>query len=132
MLGRGLLVAMISLLSPLRCPASPLYRCDPRWKLAALFIALLTTACLQTLPAVAVALAGAGLLALLARLPPRAYLDRLKILLPGLLLFTIFLPFLGSPASSAQANAWQTSWSTFHFSLAGLRLAVLFILKAMA
>jgi cobalt/nickel transport system permease protein len=56
----------------------------------------------------------------------------LKILLPGLLLFTIFLPFLGSPASSAQANAWQTSWSTFHFSLAGLRLAVLFILKAMA
>jgi hypothetical protein len=58
--GCGLSVTMNSLLAPLSCPASPLYRFDPRWKLIALFIALLTTACLQTLPAAAIALGGAA------------------------------------------------------------------------
>src|SRR5437660_10055452 len=92
--GQALLPAMTSFLTPVSCPDSLLYRFDSRWKLAALFIALVTTACLQTLPAAASALLGAGILAVLARLPPRAYLDRLKILLPAMFLFQIFIPFV--------------------------------------
>src|SRR5438132_273343 len=121
---------MTSFLTPVSCPDSLLYRFDPRWKLAALFIALVTTACLQTLPAAAVALAGAGILAVLARVPPRAYLDRLKILLPALVLFTVFLPFVAVAPSNSQA--WEPEGGPIHFSSAGLRLAILFLLKALA
>jgi cobalt/nickel transport system permease protein len=128
----GLLLAMTSLLTPLSCPDSLLYRFDPRWKLAALFIALVTTACLQTLPAAASALLGAGILAVLGRLPLRAYLDRLKILLPALVLFTIFLPFVAPPDLGSQGEGWQPVWGPIRFSSAGLRLAVLFTLKALA
>jgi len=71
-------------------------------------------------------------LALLARLPPRAYLDRLKIIAPALLLFTIFLPLVGAPDSSFQPDAWARGWSTIRFSSAGFRLALLFIVKGLA
>jgi cobalt/nickel transport system permease protein len=122
---------MTSLLTPLSCPDSPLRRFDPRWKLAALVIALVTAACLQTLPAAAIALAGAGVLAVLARLPARAYLDRLKTLLPALLLFTIFVPFVAPSDSGSQAEAWEAG-GLIRFSSSGLRLALLLVLKALA
>jgi energy-coupling factor transporter transmembrane protein EcfT len=85
---------MTSFLTPLPCPDSPLRRFDPRWKLAALTIALTTTACLQTIPPAAVALISAIILAYLARIPIQAYLERLTIILPALVLFIIFLPFV--------------------------------------
>jgi len=123
---------MTSLLTPLSCPSSLLHRFDPRWKLAALFIVLVTTACLRTLPAATSALVGAGVLAVLARLPLQAYLDRLKILLPALLLFTIVLPFVTPADSSLQADDLRPGWGPIHFSSAGLGVALLFILKALA
>jgi cobalt/nickel transport system permease protein len=123
---------MTSFLTPLSCPDSALRRFDPRWKLAALFIALMTTACLQTLPAAAVALVGATILAALARVPPRAAFERLKILLPALVLFTVFLPFVATTQSSSQAGTWEPEWGPIHFSSTGFRLAILFLLKAMA
>jgi cobalt/nickel transport system permease protein len=123
---------MTSFLTPISCPDSLLYRFDPRWKLAALFIALVTTACLQTLPAAAVALAGAAILAVLAHVPLRAYLDRLKILLPALVLFTVFLPFVATAHSGSQVEVGEPEWGAIRFSSAGLRLAILFLLKALA
>jgi cobalt/nickel transport system permease protein len=120
---------MASFLTPLFCPDSPLQRFDPRWKLTAISIALLTTACLQTLPAATIALASAVILAVLARVPPRAYFDRLKILAPALLLFAIFLPFM-APAQSESSSGFE--WGSIRFSSAGLQLALLFILKALA
>ena len=47
----------------LPCTDSPLSRLDPRWKLAALLVAVAGSAVLRSLPAAAVALAGALLLA---------------------------------------------------------------------
>ena len=123
---------MTSFLTPVSCPDSLLYRFDPRWKLAALSIALVAAACLQTLPAAAVALAGAGILAVLARVPLRAYLDRLKILLPALVLFTVFLPFVATAHSGSQVEVGEPEWGAIRFSSAGLRLAILFLLKALA
>ena len=116
---------MVSILTPLESPNSPVRRFDPRWKLLAFAIALVITACLQTLPAALIALAVAGILATLARLPFHAYLERLGIVLPALILFTIFLPFV-VPDSD------PISVGPLHLSTPGLRLALLFILKALA
>jgi cobalt/nickel transport system permease protein len=72
---------------------SPLARLDPRWKLAALLLAAVATALLRTAPAALLALAGALLLAGLARLPLRWYLGRLAALALFLVLFAAPLPF---------------------------------------
>lgn len=116
---------MTSFLTPLICPNSPFIRFDPRWKLAALSIALVTTACLQTLLAAGLALAGACILAIFARLPMKACLERLKIVLPALVLFTIFLPFV-------VPDSEPMFFGPVRLSSLGLRLALLFILKALA
>jgi cobalt/nickel transport system permease protein len=116
---------MTSLLTPLTCPSSPLLRFDPRWKLAALAIALVATACLQTPPAAVTAVAMASILAIIARLPPKAYWERLKIVLPVMILFTIFLPFV-------VPDPEPIALGPIHLSVFGLRLALLFILKALA
>lgn len=116
---------MTRLLTPLTSPDSPLLRFDARWKLAALTVALVTTACLRTLPASAIAWGGAGTLAILARLPVKAFLEWIKIVLPALILFTIFLPFVVPDPDPTRVGP-------IHLSLPGLRLALLFILKALA
>jgi len=123
---------MISFLTPLSCPNSSLSRFDPRWKLAALSVALLSTACLQTLSAATIALFGACLLATLARVPPGAFFERFKILLPALLLFAMFLPFVATSPAGSQVRSWESEWGSIHFSSAGLHLAFLFIVKAIA
>ncbi len=115
---------MTSFLTPLVCPDSPLRRFDPRWKLAALTISLVTTACLQTLPAAAIVLTGAGILAAISRVPIRAYFERLKFVLPALLLFAIFLPFVVSDPEPILLGPVR-------LSSPGFRLAFLFILKAL-
>jgi cobalt/nickel transport system permease protein len=116
---------MTSLLTPLGCPDSPLRRLDPRWKLAAFVLALVITACLQTVTAALIALAGAAVLATMARLPIRAYLERLKVILPALVVFAIFLPFVVPDPDPIYLGPVPLSWP-------GLRLALLFILKALA
>lgn len=76
------------------CTSSFVSRLDPRWKLAALLFSAAVAAALHTLPAAASALALALLLALLARLPPRWYLQRLAALALFLILFALPLPWL--------------------------------------
>jgi len=117
--------AMTSFLTPISSLNSPLRHFDPRWKLVALAIALVVTACLQTPTAAAAALIGAVSLAALARLPIRAFFERLKLVLPAMLLFVIFLPFV-------VPDPEPIAIGLFRLSPAGFRLALLFILKALA
>jgi cobalt/nickel transport system permease protein len=69
-------------------------RLDPRWRLAGLTIAAIAAAVPRTIPAAAVACAGATLLAVAARLPTRWVLRRYAAL--GLFLgpFVVLLPIL--------------------------------------
>src|SRR6266480_2724258 len=69
-------------------------RLDPRWKLAAVVLAVVAVAMLRTLPAAATALAAVLFLAALSRLPPRWCLARLAAALLLLGLFAVSLPFL--------------------------------------
>ena len=69
---------------------------DPRWRLAALGVALLTVACLRTLPAAALGLVGTLLLACLARMPWRWFLARLAVIGLLLLAFVVPLPWFAN------------------------------------
>jgi cobalt/nickel transport system permease protein len=109
--------------TPPPCPDSPLRRLDPRWKLAALALAALAAALLRTVPASALALAGALLLALLARLPARWFLGRLGATALFVALFALPLLLDGGPA-------W--SWGQLHLSAHGAKVALLLCLKAAA
>ena len=71
---------------------SPLARLDPRWKLAALTLAILVTGFLQTLSAIVVALTFAIVLLAIARLPARFLFWRYGAFLLFLLLFLVLLP----------------------------------------
>jgi cobalt/nickel transport system permease protein len=71
---------------------SPLARLDPRWKLAALTLAILLTGFLQTLSAIVVALAFAIVLLAIVRLPARFLFWRYGAFFLFLLLFLILLP----------------------------------------
>jgi cobalt/nickel transport system permease protein len=107
-------------------PDALLSRLDPRWKLAALALATLAVALLHTLPAAALAMAGALVLVALAGLPLRWYLYRLEGLALFLLVFIMLLPFIlddGGP--SLRLGSLRISWY-------GLRVAVLLSLKGLA
>jgi cobalt/nickel transport system permease protein len=88
---------------PLLAADSPFARLDPRWKLAALGSAVLAVALVRSLAPAAVALAGALLLVVLARLPGRWVLRRCGALLLGLAPLLLFLPLAqgGGPARAA-------------------------------
>lgn len=106
--------------------SSPLSRLDPRWKLAALLFAAAVTALLRTLPAAGLALAATLLLALLARLPPRWFLERLAALALFLALFTLPLPWL----LAGDGPAW--TWGFFHISRHGVEAALSIAARAIA
>jgi cobalt/nickel transport system permease protein len=116
---------MTSFFTPISNRDSPLGHIDPRWKLAALSVALVVTACLQTPAAAAMAMASAFVLAGLARIPIRAFFERLWIVLPAVALFAIFLPFVVPDPEPLIIGP-------ISISNAGIRLAGLFILKALA
>ncbi len=105
-------------------PQSLVSRLDPRWKLAALLFAAAIAATLHTLPAATCALAAALLLAFLARLPPRWFLQRLGALAVFLALFTLPLPWL------LDDNGPGWSVGPVRFSLHGLEVALLLGAKA--
>jgi cobalt/nickel transport system permease protein len=105
---------------------SPVGRRDARWKLAALLPAAAIVACLRTVPAAGAALAGAVLLALLAHLPLSWYLSRLGQIVPFLLVFTIWLPFLMRDSGPG----WDMG--RVHISWHGLCLALVLGAKALA
>ncbi|MBI1831409.1 MAG: hypothetical protein HYR84_08165, partial [Planctomycetes bacterium] len=76
---------------PLRVE-SPISRMDARWRLASILPAAMIVACLRAWPAVLAALAGALVLAILARLSARWCLARLFGTALFLLFFVIWLP----------------------------------------
>ena len=102
------------------CPSSFLQRMDPRWKLAALLLGALSIALLRTLGPALAALAGAGLLVLMARIPVGWYLRRLATAMTMYLLFLIWLPLLPGEGDATLELGYLT------ISLTGLvRLIVL-------
>lgn len=111
---------------PVPCLTTPLGRFDPRWQLAGLVLAAGAVASLQTLPASASALAGSLALAGWSRLPPRWCLKRLAVVVPMLVFFAAFLPFLvHDPEAAGIAGP-------ISFSPKGARLALLLCLKTFA
>jgi cobalt/nickel transport system permease protein len=105
-------------------PSSLLSRLDPRWKLAALLIFAAVAASLHTLPVAAAGLAIALLLALLARLPPRWFLQRLGAAALFFALFALPLPWL----LNGEEPAW--TWGPLRLSQHGLQGAFLLAAKA--
>lgn len=104
---------------------SPLSRLDPRWKLAAFTLVALAATLLCTLPATLLAFAGALLLVILARLPPRWVLSRLGGLALALAVFLVPLPFL----LDRDGPAWD--WGIVRLSLRGATAAGLIAAKAL-
>ncbi len=103
-----------------------LSRLDPRWKLAALLLAAAVVATLHTLRVAALALASALLLALLARLPPRWFLQRLGAAALFLALFTLPLPWLlADDGPGWTCGPMRLSWH-------GVEVALLLTAKAAA
>jgi cobalt/nickel transport system permease protein len=105
------------------CAQSPLGTLDPRWKLAAFLGAAFTGALLQTLPAAAATLAGALVLARLARLPACWLLVRLGSVALVLAFFLAWLPF------AHPGPRHDLGW--FAIAPDGLRLALLLVVKAL-
>jgi cobalt/nickel transport system permease protein len=116
---------MTRALDPPPCVDSPLCRLDPRWKLAALVLAAAQVSMFATLLPAVTALAGAWLLAGLARMPLGWYAARLAALGVVLLLFVVLLPFLlaggGPPIELGPVEV----------SRYGLHVATLICLKAL-
>jgi cobalt/nickel transport system permease protein len=110
---------------PLPCPASPLRRLDPRWKLAGLLLAAVLVAAVRTLIPTAAALLGALALAALARLPWRWYLGRVAAVGLFVALFALPLPFL----LSGDGPAWALGPVTITWH--GLSTALFVAAKAL-
>lgn len=104
--------------------ASFVNRLDPRWKLAALLIFAADAVTLHTLRVSAVALAAVLLLALLARLPLRWFLQRLGAAALFVALFALPLPWL----LGGEGPDWI--WRPIHFSWHGVEAAFLLTSKA--
>lgn len=108
------------------CPDSPLRRFDPRWKLAALLLALAAVSFLHTPMFAGLALAGTIVLVGLGRLPPRWCLARLGMVALAVGPFLILLPFF--PQGS------ETPWPIGPMSIspAGTRAALVLAFKTCA
>ncbi|MHB1425719.1 MAG: cobalt ECF transporter T component CbiQ [Gemmataceae bacterium] len=103
---------------------SVLSRLDPRWKLAGLLICAAVAATLHTLHVAAAALSAALLLALLAHLPPRWFLQRLGSAALFFALFAVPLPWL----LSGEGPSWTCG--PFRWSRHGIEAALLLTAKA--
>jgi cobalt/nickel transport system permease protein len=104
--------------------SSFLSRLDPRWKLAALLIFAAVAATLHTLAVAAVALVAALLLAVLARLPLRWFLQRLGAAVLFFALFALPLPWL----LGGDGPSWW--WGPIRLSWHGVESALLLTAKA--
>jgi len=105
--------------------SSSLSRLDPRWKLAALLFCAAVATTLHTLPVAAAALSAALLLALLARLPPRWFLQRLGAASLIFALFALPLPLL----LGGEGPSW--TWGPIRLSWHGVEAALLLTAKAL-
>lgn len=104
--------------------SSFLSRLDPRWKLAALLFFAAVAATLRTLGVAAIALTAALILALLARLPPRWFLQRLGAAALFFALFALPLPWL----LGGEGPGW--TWGPIRLSRHGVEAALLLTAKA--
>jgi cobalt/nickel transport system permease protein len=91
--------------------SSFLSRLDPRWKLVALLFSAVLVVTLHTLLVAAASLTAALFLALLARLPPRWFLERLGAAALFFALFALPLPWiLGRDGPSWTLGPIRLSW----------------------
>jgi cobalt/nickel transport system permease protein len=100
-------------------------RLDPRWKLAAVAIAVCAALSLHTLSAALLALFAAVALAAAARLPPRWFAARAGAALVAVALFALPLPLL----VDGPGSAWQ--WGPLRFSVHGAEVGLLLALRAL-
>lgn len=100
-------------------------RLDPRWKSAALIVAVVTAASLRTPTAAGIMFFFALVTALAARIPPWLYLKRTAALMPFLLFIGVSLPLLVTDGG--------TEWHIFYLTISaqGLRIAGLVALKTL-
>lgn len=105
---------------------SPLGRRDPRWRFAALGLAILAVAFLRHVGPAAAALGDALLLAVAARMPAAWYRRRLAVLALALVPFLIVVPFVVDRGNTL----WE--WRFLHVTDAGLLAAAALALKSMA
>lgn len=105
---------------------SVLSRRDPRWRLAAFGVAIVTTAALRQPGPSAGALAVALLLALVGRVPGRWYRARAGVLLVALVPFLIVVPFTVDRGE----RLWE--WRFLHVTDAGLAVAAALAMKTVA
>ncbi|HEY7327724.1 MAG TPA: cobalt ECF transporter T component CbiQ [Gemmataceae bacterium] len=99
-------------------------RLDPRWKLAALSLFASVAVALHTLRVAVASLAATLLLALLSRLPPRWFLQRLGAAALFFALFALPLPWL----IGGEGPSWTIG--PFRLSYQGIESAFLLIAKA--
>lgn len=97
-----------------QCPPSFLQRMDPRWKLAAVFLAALAGAMLRSLGPALAALFAALFLVMLARLPLVWFVRRLATATFLFMLLLIWLPFVVEESHEAVDLGW------LHISITGL------------
>src|SRR5262245_9601919 len=105
---------------------SMLARRDPRWRLAAIGLAILGVAFLRHAGPVAVALAFALVLAVLGQIPGRWYRVRAGLLLVALVPFLIVVPFTVDRGD----RLWE--WRFLHVTDAGLVAAGVLAMKIVA
>jgi cobalt/nickel transport system permease protein len=105
---------------------SALARRDPRWRLAAIGLAIVGTAALRQPGPSAVALGFTLLLALIGRVPWRWYRARVGVLLVALLPFLVVVPFTVDRGE----RLWE--WRFLHVTDAGLLVAAALAMKTLA
>jgi len=105
---------------------SPLARRDPRWRLAALGLAVVAAAVLGQPGPAAGALGLALLLALVGRVPGRWYRARIGLLLIALIPFLAVVPFTVARGE----RLWE--WRFLHVTDAGLAVAATLAMKTVA
>jgi cobalt/nickel transport system permease protein len=107
-------------------PDSPLARRDPRWRLAALAVAIFGVAFLRQFGPAAAALGLALTLALVGRVPGRWYRTRVGVLLVALVPFLAVVPFTVDRGD----RLWE--WHFLHVTDAGLVVAATLAMKMLA
>jgi cobalt/nickel transport system permease protein len=100
-------------------------RLDPRWKLAAVTIAVCAALSLHALPTALLTLLTTVALAAATRLPPRWFAARAGAALVAVALFTLPLPLL----VDGRGPAWQ--WGPLRFSAHGAEVGLLLAVRAL-
>lgn len=107
-------------------PDSPISRRDPRWRLAALVLAIICIAIIRNPLPAAAALIFALAVAIVARVPRQWYLNRIGLLCLALIPFIVVIPFTVDRGE----RLWEWRWLAI--TDAGLEVAAAMALKTIA